>query len=74
MKKQSHQTLVHPDDIEKIRTFHEKRLLGEDVLDRYELKSIQKDGTVINVEVVISNIVVEGDKIVGTRNYMWKKS
>lgn len=44
-------SLIHPDDRARIAENAEKRLRGENGHDRYELKVIRKDGSVITVKV-----------------------
>lgn len=69
MKKMSIKDVVHPEDYEKVLENHKKQLSGEG-LQRYELRSIKKDGAIIHFE-IDSSVVKEGDKIIGTRTYLW---
>jgi len=70
MKKQSHDTLIHREDLEKMITYHNKRMKGEKAPDRYELRGIQKNGNEIWIEVK-TTVLLKQDMIIGTRNYMW---
>jgi len=70
MKKQSIQTLVHPDDVERVMDIHRKRILGKRPKSRYEFRAIRKDGSTIYLEVDAVRML-EGDKATGTRSYIW---
>ena len=70
MKKQSIQTIVHADDVERVLEFHRKRIKGEKVPSRYEFKGVRKDGSVIHLEVDVVELK-EGKSIIGTRSYLW---
>ncbi len=63
-------SVVHPDDLEKVRSYHRGRLAGKKVPDRYEFKGTKKDGSIIYVE-VNSAAIKEDRKTVGTRSYLW---
>jgi len=52
--------LVHPDDRAYIWDLAERRLRGEPVPDRYGCRFIRKDGTVRDVEAVVSAIHYKG--------------
>jgi len=71
MKKQSHKTLLHPDDVQIISEFHKRHVQGEKEPSRYEFRGLKKDGSVIHLEVVIGSILTEGSSITGIRNYFW---
>ena len=70
MRSQSILSIVHPDDVEKVMTYHRGRLQGKGVPSRYEFKGIRKDGSVIYLEVDV-NVSREGERLSGTRSYMW---
>ena len=63
-------SVVHPDDLEKVRSYHRGRLAGKKVPDRYEFKGTKKDGSIIYVE-VNSAAIKEGGQAAGTRSYLW---
>ena len=69
MKKQSIQSVVHPEDAEKVMRYHRDRLEGKNAPSRYEFKGIRKDGSMIYLE---ANVIVlkEDGKNVGTRTYL----
>jgi len=70
MKEQSIQTLVHPEDLDRVLGYHRRRINGEDVPARYEFRGVRKDGSVIYLEV--DAIVLKKDgEIVGSRSYLW---
>jgi PAS domain S-box-containing protein/putative nucleotidyltransferase with HDIG domain len=70
MKKQSIWSTVHPDDAEKLRTYHMGRLQGKDVPSRYEYKCVRKDGSVKYLEVDVV-VLSEGERLIGTHSYFW---
>lgn len=63
-------SVVHPDDLKKVRSYHQGRLVGKKVPARYEFKGIKKDGSIIYCE-VDSAPLKEGKVAVGTRSYLW---
>jgi PAS domain S-box-containing protein len=75
MKEQSLATLVHPDDLERVREIHRGRIAGEDVPSRYEFRGIKKDGSSVYLEVASSlheeESEGEGGYLLGTRSYHW---
>ncbi len=52
--------LVHPEMLEQLRDYSQKRLAGEKVPSSYEIKALKKDGTTIYLEVTISLILYKG--------------
>ncbi|MBW2610703.1 MAG: PAS domain S-box protein, partial [Deltaproteobacteria bacterium] len=70
MMSRSIQSLVHPDDIERVMKYHKNRLEGKKVPSRYEFKGIRKDGTIIHLEVA-GIVLKEKGKSIGTRSYLW---
>jgi len=73
MKRQSIRTLVYADDLEEVMDYHTKRLSGEDVPSRYEFRGIKKDGSLMYLEVDAVSLL-ENQRIVGTRSYIWDVS
>ena len=71
MQYQSIRTLVHPDDLEMVLDYHQKRIAGGESPSRYRFRGIRKDSETINLE-VDSISLKENGKIIGTRNYIWK--
>jgi PAS domain S-box-containing protein/putative nucleotidyltransferase with HDIG domain len=69
MKKQSIQSLVHPDDVERVMGYHTGRLQGKKVPSRYEFRGIRKDGAIIHIE-VDANARREGENLIETRSYL----
>jgi len=51
MKSLSIPSVVHPDDVKRVMSYHNGRLQGKKVPSRYEFKGIKKDGSTIYVEV-----------------------
>lgn len=70
IKKKSIQTLVHPDDTERVMKFHKDRIRGRKVPTRYEFKGVRKDGTTIYLEVAAEKLK-KGKNIIGTHSYIW---
>ncbi len=61
---------VHPDDVERVISYHRRRLQGLDVPSRYEFRAVRKDGSEIHLEVDVTALR-EGERTVVTRSYMW---
>ena len=70
MRTKSIQTVVHPEDLERVESYHKGRLEGKKVPSRYEFKGIRKDGRTIYLEVE-AVALKENGKVVGSRYYMW---
>jgi len=70
MKKQSIQSIVHPEDVDRVMKFHKERLRGKKVPSRYEFKGVKKDASIIYLEVDAVKLK-EGESIVGTHSYIW---
>jgi PAS domain S-box-containing protein len=68
MKRQSIQSLVHPDDREMVNGHHRDRILGKDAPASYEFRAVRKDGSDRYLEIVAVPNIIEG-KIVGSRIY-----
>ena len=71
MKRQSHKTLVHTDDVRIVSESHKRHLQGEKEPSRYEFRGLKKDGSVIHLEVVIGSVLTDSGSIIGIRNYFW---
>lgn len=69
-KKMSIQSLVHPDDVDRVMRYHQERFQDKKVPSRYEFKGIRKDDSVIYLEVDAVKLKEEG-KITGSRSYIW---
>ncbi|MFQ6069014.1 MAG: PAS domain S-box protein [Candidatus Aminicenantales bacterium] len=70
IRHQSIRTLVHPDDVERVMRFHKERMKGKIHESKYEFRGVRKDGSIIYLE-VDAGALKEGEKIVGTRSYIW---
>ncbi|MFQ6109993.1 MAG: PAS domain S-box protein, partial [Candidatus Aminicenantales bacterium] len=70
MKRQSIQSLVHPEDVERVMKLHKERIEGRKSESKYEFRGVRKDGSVIFLE-VDAVALEEGNRIVGTRSYIW---
>lgn len=70
IKKHSIQSLVHPDDVERVMEIHNSHIKGIPGSYRYEFKGLRKDGASIELE-VDSALLIENNKIVGTQSYIW---
>lgn len=71
MKKLSRKKLLHPDDYKIVSKRHNKRMDGKRPPSRYRFRGVRKDGEIITVEVVTEPIV-EGGEVKGTRSYLWR--
>jgi len=69
-KKLTIQDFVHPEDIEMVLTYHQKRVSGKKAPHRYEFRGIRKDGKTVYLEVAASPLKTS-EGIVGTRSYIW---
>ena len=63
-------SIVHPDDVERVRKFHKGRIQGKKVPSEYECKGITKDGNIVHMEIHVDALQDNGD-IIGTRSYIW---
>ncbi len=63
-------SVIHPDDVERVLTYHKERLTGTPVPFNYEFKGIKKNGSTINLDVNVM-LLKEGEIIIGTRAYLW---
>ena len=70
MKTQSIQTLVHPDDVDRVTSYHVDRLNGCEAPSIYEFKGIRKDGSVVCLEINAEALEEDG-YCIGTRSYVW---
>jgi PAS domain S-box-containing protein len=70
MRNQSIQSVVHPDDVERVMKYHKGRLEGKNIPSRYEFKGIKKDGSPIYLEVDVV-VLKNGGAGIGTRSYLW---
>jgi PAS domain S-box-containing protein len=69
MKNQTIQSLVHPDEHERVAKFHKARIHGKKVPARYVFKGVKKDGSVRYIELdSVPN--KKGKRIIGTRLYL----
>ena len=71
MKKQTHRTMIHPDDLKRVSHLHKSRIQGGKISSRYEVKGVKKDGTVIDIEISVSSVIEKDSRIIGTRSYVW---
>ena len=62
--------LAHPDDLNKIIGYHKARMSGKLAPKNYEFKGINKNGSTVFLEVHTVE-VKDGDKIKGSRSYIW---
>ncbi len=70
LKQRSIQTLVHPDDVDRVMEYHIGRTQGKDVPSRYEFRGVGKHGSIRCLE-VDAVVLREGDEIIGTSSYLW---
>jgi len=70
IKVRSIQSLVHPDDVDRVMQLHNKHLRGEQKSSRYEFKGVKKDGSIIHLEVDALELK-DNEEVVGTNSYLW---
>jgi PAS domain S-box-containing protein len=70
LESQSIHSVVHPDDLDMVLRYHNKRIQGKKAPTRYEFKGVKKDSTPIYLE-VDAKAIMKGKRIVGTRSYIW---
>jgi PAS domain S-box-containing protein len=63
--------IIHQADIDKMKGYHQRHIKGEGEEDRYELRGIRKDGTIIYNEVNVDIILNKNGDFQGTRIYLW---
>ncbi len=64
------ETLIHPEDHERILSVFNITGYSLVTQNQFEFKAVKKDKSVIYVE-AISNIVKDEDRVVGNRTYLW---
>ncbi len=70
IKQHSIRSLVHPDDVEMVMSYHQARMQGREAPTRYEFKGIKKNGKTVFLEVDVV-CLKKGKSIIGTRSYFW---
>jgi PAS domain S-box-containing protein/putative nucleotidyltransferase with HDIG domain len=63
-------SIVHPTDIERVLKIHHGRINGKKVPSKYEFTGVKKGGELMYLE-IDAIVLKEGDKVVGTRSYIW---
>ncbi|MCF7912288.1 MAG: PAS domain S-box protein [Candidatus Cloacimonetes bacterium] len=63
--------IIHEADREKMKYYHQMHIQGKGEEDRYELRGIRKDGTIIYNEVNVDIIRNNNGDFQGTRIYLW---
>jgi PAS domain S-box-containing protein/putative nucleotidyltransferase with HDIG domain len=63
-------SIVHPADIERVLKMHQGRIRGRKVSSKYEFMGVKKNGELMYLE-IDAIALKEGDKIIGTRSYIW---
>jgi len=70
MKRQTIQSLVYPDDVERVMDIHTQRIKGKAPISRYEFRAKRKDGSTVFLEVDAVRIH-DDRRVIGTRSYIW---
>jgi len=70
MHKKEIPSIVHPSDVERVLKIHHGRINGKKVPSKYEFMGMKENGELIYLE-IDAIALKEGDKIVGTRSYIW---
>ncbi|MGZ2369455.1 PAS domain S-box protein [Ancylomarina sp. YFZ004] len=63
-------SLVHPDDVAVVMSYHDNRINGEKVKAKYEFRGVRKNGKTVHLMVSAVPIKTNG-KIIGTQSYIW---
>ncbi|MHB8108980.1 MAG: PAS domain S-box protein, partial [Syntrophorhabdaceae bacterium] len=59
----THEKTIHPDELDKVRLFNEKRQRGEAVPDKYETRGIRKDGSTVYIEISATGTTFRGEAV-----------
>jgi diguanylate cyclase (GGDEF)-like protein/PAS domain S-box-containing protein len=70
MKTRSIANLVHPDDVQRVMSYHNARLARKNAPTQYEFRAVRQDGSMIYLEVHVVELK-DADKTIGTRSYIW---
>lgn len=62
-------SIVHPDDVERVKKTHLARMQGRKAPRSYEFRGLRKDGSIIHCQVDAVPLL-EGERIFGTRSYI----
>jgi len=62
--------IIHPDDFDRVVKIHNGRINDRKVPSKYEFMGIKKSGEIMYLE-IDAIALKEGDKIIGTRSYLW---
>ncbi len=71
IRSKSHKQFIHPDSFEMISNYHKMRMQGKSVPSRYEFLGIRKDGSIINIEIVVWVEIKEEGKVIGFFFFLW---
>ncbi len=72
----SNSTMLHPDDLQRIRDINRRRKANEPVPESYECRGIKKDGSLVHLEVSATGVVYQGEpvRLVFTRDVSERKA
>ncbi|MEJ2054188.1 MAG: PAS domain S-box protein [Calditrichaceae bacterium] len=73
LKKKNFLKLIHPDDVERIRTIHKKRFLGLEPDSTYELKAVHKGGRTLYLDLHTS-VIQDNGHIKSCRTFIWDRT
>jgi PAS domain S-box-containing protein len=59
----THYRIIHPDDLERVASYNQRRQRGEAVPDRYECRGLRKNGEVVFLEVSATGATYRGEPI-----------
>lgn len=60
---------IHPDDRQRLRERHDRRVAGEEVPDRFEYRGVRSDGVELVIEVNVTPVEHEG-RLIGTHSIL----
>lgn len=62
--------ILHPEDLDRVWAIHNRRFAGQSSPSHYEFRGIKKDGSTVYLEVDVVELL-QDDKIIATRSYIW---
>jgi len=71
MTELTYKDIFHPEQIEIIQEYHNKRIKGQESPSNYEIRGIKRDGSFIYLAIAVDHVVDDDFNIVGTRAFLW---
>ncbi|MCF7919135.1 MAG: PAS domain S-box protein [Candidatus Cloacimonetes bacterium] len=67
----TYKDIFHPDDLQEMFSHHNLRVNGKSAPARYVLRGLRKDGTIIDLEIAVDQLLDDEFSIIGTRAFLW---